>query len=307
MNINAVDLRQLRYFVTVAEELHFGRAAKRLFMSQPPLSQQIKALEGFLGVELFWRTRRKVELTPAGAYLLPEARRLLREMGRIAMATKEAEAGLHSVLRVGLNFSAPFHPFTATLLERFHVDCPQVKVEVVLHDKPNLLQLVDIQTEQLDLALIWLDDGHKNAHIERLDLAHDVLDVVVPAKHPLAAKKKIHIGDLVGLPFIGQGRHSGTQRYDAIMQAFDTIKAQPHITSEIQQMPLMMSMVSAGQGVTLLPRFLAKVAPAGLVFRPLTVPKGKPPCMTYNLIAPSKGQSPAARCFIQLAARLAKD
>ena len=95
MRINAIDLRQLRYFVCVAEELHFGRAARRLNMSQPPLSQQIKALEEHLGVTLFRRTQRKVELTAAGQFLLPEARSILQDVGRVAELTRQTErAGL---------------------------------------------------------------------------------------------------------------------------------------------------------------------------------------------------------------------
>ncbi len=104
MRINVIDFRQLRYFVCVAEELHFGRAAKRLNMSQPPLSQQIKALEAHLGVVLFQRTQRHVELTPAGDYLLPEARRILKDVSRVAEQTKQAEAGLTGHLRIGSIF-----------------------------------------------------------------------------------------------------------------------------------------------------------------------------------------------------------
>src|SRR4051812_37728862 len=132
MRINAIDLRQLRYFVSVAEELLFGRAAKKLNISQPPLSQQIKALENHLGVTLFHRTQRKVELTAAGAYLLPEAQRILQEMARVAGQTQRTEAGLSGYLRIGVNFSAPLHPFTPKLLEKFHKLYPDVHVELVL-------------------------------------------------------------------------------------------------------------------------------------------------------------------------------
>lgn len=304
MRINAIDLRQLRYFITVAEELHFGRAAKRLNISQPPLSQQIKALEEHLGVQLFARTQRHVELTSAGTYLLPEARRMVQDMARLALQTKAAESGHTGQLRIGLNFSAPFHPFTTKLMQTYKRRYPDVRIDFVLHDKPNLLQLVDIHTEQLDMALIWLDDGHKNARIDRLDLAYDVLDVVLPTGHKLARQKQIHIRELVDEPFVGQSRHSGTQRYDAIMQAFDSINAQPRFTSEIQQMPLMMSMVAAGQGITLLPRFLKDCGVGGVVYRPLVTPRKRPPCMTYNLIAPVKGRSAAAENFFLLAKEL---
>ena len=305
MRINAIDLRQLRYFVVVAEELHFGRAAKRLNMSQPPLSQQIMALEDHVGVKLFQRTQRHVELTSAGQFLLGEARRILSDISRVAEQTKQAETGVTGYLRVGLNFSAPFHPFTSKLLQAFHKKYPRTRVDLVLHEQANILQLTDIRSAHLDVALIWLDDLHRPLDITRLDLAHDNLQVVVPTGHELAAKDKIHIKDLVGLPFIAQPRHAGTQRYDEIIKAFATIQAEPNIVYEVMQMPLAVNMVAAGQGVSLLPSFLSDLPITGVVFRPLVVPKGTAPCMTYNLIGNVNNKNPAADNFVALAKEMA--
>lgn len=301
MRINAVDLRQLRYFVYVAEELHFGRAARRLNISQPPLSQQIKALEDHLGVQLFERTQRHVALTSAGQYLLPEARRILHDMTRVAEQTKQAEAGLTGHLRIGVNFSAPFHPITTQLLHAFHHQYPYVRVELILHETSNILELADLSSAHLDIALIWLDDGFNDDGLIRLNLAKDPLDAVVPSGHPLAKKKKISIEDLEGLPFIAQPRYAGTQRYEGIMKAFAKIKSQPSIVYEALQMPLVMNMIAAGQGVSLLPSFLGTIPMSGVVFRPLLVPNGKPPCMTYNLIATTASKNPAVFNFIQTA------
>lgn len=304
MHINQIDLKHLRYFMAVAEELHFGRAARRLNMSQPPLSQQIMAIEDILGVMLFKRTQRHVELTPAGEYLLPEARRLLHDMERIATQTKEAESGLIGHLRIGQNFSSPFHPFTTKLLHEFHKAYPYIKVELVLHEQGNILQLTDLQTAHLDAALIWLDDGHSEPDITRLDLAKDALDVVMPSGHPLAKKDKIHIRDLVGLPFISQPRYAGTQRYEGIRKAFDSIGETPNVMYEALQMPLVMNMVAAGQGVSLLPSFLGKIPMTGVVFRPLILPRGKAPVMTYNLIIPQNFKNPAIKHLMHLAGKL---
>jgi DNA-binding transcriptional LysR family regulator len=306
MNINAVDFRQLRYFVAVAEELHFGRAARRLNMSQPPLSQQIKALENFLGIPLLRRTNRHVELTPAGHYLLPEAQRLLREMSQVAERTKQAEAGLTGHLRIGVNFSAPFHPFTSRLLQLFRERYPHVQTELVLHERPNILQLADIRSFDLDLALIWLDDSHQKADIFRLDLAKDDIQAVVSSDHPLAKKPRIHIRDFQDLPFISQPRHAGTQRYDCIMKAFASIDAQPRTMYEALQMPLVMSMVAAGQGVSLLPGFSRNLPIEGVMFRPLSLPRGKPPYMTFNLISTTIRRNAAADNFIAIAQQLLK-
>lgn len=306
MNINAVDLKHLRYFVCVAEELHFGRAARRLNMSQPPLSQQIMALEEHLGVLLFKRTQRHVELTPAGEFLLPEARRLLHDMGRIAAQTRQAESGLKGHIRIGQNFSSPFHPFTTRLLHEFHKKFPFIKTELVLHEKANILQLTDLQSSHLDAALIWLDDGHTETDIRRLDLAKDALEVVLPSGHELAAKSRVHIRDLVGLPFISQPRYAGTQRYEGIYRAFSAIGETPNVMYEALQMPLVMNMVAAGQGVSLLPSFLGRLPMTGVVFRSLVVPKGAVPCMTYNLITPENFINPATKHLYQLAHQMAK-
>jgi DNA-binding transcriptional LysR family regulator len=303
MRINAIDLRQLRYFVTVAEELHFGRAAKRLNISQPPLSQQIKALEEYLGILLFARTQRHVELTAAGRYLLPEARRILHDMMRIATQTQQAQAGLTGHLRIGVNFSAPFHPITTLLLSKFHSAYPHVRVELVLHEAENILQLADLSGHHLDIALIWLDDGFDDKGLIRLNLAKDLLDVVITASHPLAKKEKISIKDLKDEPFIAQPRYAGTQRYDRIMKAFAEIKSQPNIIYEALQMPLVMNMVAAGQGVSLLPSFLKSIPMSGIVFRALKMPSGKAPTMIYNLIAEAKSTNPAVSNFIDLAKR----
>ncbi len=306
MHINSVDLRQLRYFVCVAEELHFGRAARRLNMSQPPLSQQIMVLEDHLGVMLFKRTQRHVELTPAGAFLLPEARRILHDVERVANQTKQIESGLIGYLRIGQNFSSPFHPFTTKLLHKFHELYPHVKIELVLHEQANLLQLTDLQSAHLDAALIWLDDGHTESDMTRLNLAKDPLQAVLPSGHPLAQKDKVHIRDLIGIPFISQPRYAGTQRYDGIHQAFSSIGEQPHIMYEALQMPLVMNMVAAGQGVSLLPSFLGLIPMTGVVFRPLVISGGKAPCMTYNLITPQIFKNPAARHLHNLAKDMIK-
>ncbi len=307
MNINHLDVRHLRYFVAVAEELHFGRAAARLNISQPPLSQQIKALEEELGVALFNRTQRHVELTPAGQYLLPEARRLLQDMTHVLHSVATAAEGPSGYLKIGVNFSAPFHPFTTTLFEAFHTAYPNIHLDLVLHDKDTLLQLVDLEAAHLDLALIWLDDSYQSPHLARLDLARDTLDAAVPAAHPLAQRDRIHIRDLADLPFIAQPRYAGTQRFDGIMAAFGSIGREPKIASQPVQMPLVMSLVAAGQGVSILPRFLKALPIAGVAFRPLVLPnRQRPPHMTYTLIAPRAARNAAATLFYQFSERQRK-
>ncbi len=308
MRINAIDLRQLRYFIAVAEELHFGRAARRLNMSQPPLSQQIMALEEHLDVMLFQRTKRHVALTPAGLHLLPEARRILRDMERLAEQTREAQRGLTGHLRIGANFSAPMHPFTSRLLQRFQQHYPHIGIELVLYELPSILQLVDIQAYDLDAALVWLDEGHLSPNIVRFDLARDMLCVALPLGHPLARKQKIAAIDLQEEAMIAPPAHAGTQLYDGIRWIFAALGSQPRIVYESPNMPFSLNMVAAGQGIAILPEFLQKLPVSGVVYRPLVVPRSvKKPSMTMNLIAPRLGLKATTAHFIEVAKKLAKE
>ena len=176
----------------------------------------------------------------------------------------------------------------------------------MLHEKNNLLELADLSAAQLDAALIWMDEGFERADILRLDLAVDELQAVVPAHHPLAKKSKIHISELSALPMIVQPRHAGTQRYEEIIRAFGHISSEPNIVYEAMQMPLVMTMIAAGQGVSLLPLFLADIPMAGVAFRPLVLPKGKLPSMTYNLITLQASKNPATENLIETAKDLIK-
>lgn len=306
MNINHIDLRHLRYFIAVAEELHFGRAAKRLNISQPPLSQQIMALENHLGVLLFRRHNRHVELTPAGHFLLPEAKRLAREVGQIAIQTKNAENGMSGHLRIGVNFSAPLHPFTAVLLREYRKRYPAVQLELVLHERPNILQLVDIVSSDLDLALIWLDQDHQKASIQRLDLAWDPLDAVVPLDHPLAKCTTMDLRKMAEYPFIAPPRDSGTQLYEGARAAFWSVQRKSEVLYEALQMPLILSMVAAGQGLALLPRFLSHLPNPGVAFVPLAKKKGEAFGMTFNLVAHRTIRKAHAQNFYDLAAQISK-
>jgi DNA-binding transcriptional LysR family regulator len=241
-----------------------------------------------------------------GQYFLSEARALLQDLERLMLQTKQAEAGLVGHIRLGMNFSAPFHPMTSKLLQAFRIRFPHIHLELALHERPNILQLTDISSSGLDAALIWLDVEHKKHDIVRVDLAKDPIEAVVPTDHPLAERATIPIQALRDLPFISQSRHAGTQRYDCIMQAFASIGAQPKTVYEALQMPLAMSMVAAGQGVSLLPSFLRMLPIAGAVFKPLKLPKGKPPVMTYNLIVPKPLRSEAVRHLVSFAEEFVK-
>ena len=167
---------------------------------------------------------------------------------------------------------------------------------------------MDLQADNLDLALIWLDEGHRAADIQRLDLARDPLHVVVPQDHKLARKQHIAAADLKDLPLIAPTRHAGTQLYEGIVYIFSALGISPRIVYESANMPLSLNMVEAGQGIAIVPAFLQRLPFESLAYRPLVMPRGfKPPSMTLNLIAPRRVTKSATTHFIEIARHLAKE
>ena len=200
------------------------------------------------------------------------------------------------------------HPYTSRLLYKFRKQYPHIGIELVLHERPNLLQLVDIQAYDLDVALIWLDEGHVPEHISRFDLVCNPLYVVLPIGHPLTRKAKISAKDLQEEAMISSSQREGTQLYESIKRIFTSLDRPPRILYETSRMPFILHMVAAGQGIALLPDFLQKLPVSGVVYRPLIVPRGmKQPAMTLNLIAPRLGLKAAATHFIEIAKKLAKE
>src|SRR5687767_2086529 len=186
-----MELRHLRYFVAVAEELHFGRAAVRLHVSQPPLSQQIKALEEELGVQLFQRTRRHVELTDAGRALLPEARAALEQAERAQRVAREAGAGARGRLVIGFVTSASYSvlPAAVRALRR-----AWPSVEVTLREMVPSAQLEALEWREIDVGLLRppVDD----ARVEVEVVLEEPLLVALPARSALARKRGLALGDL---------------------------------------------------------------------------------------------------------------
>ncbi len=305
MNINALELRQLRYFVAVAEELHFGRAAKRLNISQPPLSQQIMAMEEHLGVALFKRTNRHVALTEAGKYLLRAARNLLRDAKHVTEYTRMVAQGVIGKVSVGVHLSAPLYPFVGRLLQQFRHKHPQIRLELVMHERPDLQQLVDIDSAALDVALAWLGRIHQSVDLRRFDLVASPMRVFLPADHKLAQKERINLRDLAQEPIIAPPRTSGSQLYEVLIQQFSAAGYEPNLVYEGISMPLMLSMITAGQGLALLPEFLTRLKVPGVVMRPLDKVTRQPPTLTLNLVAHRQQTDAAHELFIQHAVAFA--
>src|SRR5476649_895845 len=242
-----LELRQLRYFVTVAEELHFGKAALRLHMTQPPLSQTIQALEALLGAPVFERNRRGVSLTPAGAALLPEARRLLAQAQELPQLVRRAAAG--EVGRLSLAFvSSADYSVLPPFLRAYRAAYPQV--QIALREATSDLQLADLLHGRIDAGLLIppLSDQART-QFDYLPVLKEPLILAAPTGlAALKGKRPVDLGKLPAMPLIIFPRAIAPALHDAILSVF-TAGLTPQIGQQAIQMQTIVSLVSAGMGM----------------------------------------------------------
>jgi DNA-binding transcriptional LysR family regulator len=283
----ALDLRVLRYFVTLADTLHFGRAAAALSMSQPPLSRQIRAFEDELGVELFLREPRGVRLTPAGTALLPQARRLLREADALTAGARELAHGEVGVVRLGF-ISTAAHNVLPRVLPAFRRTRPGIRLTLV--EATTDAQLTGLRDDTLDAGVV-------------------VPPVPVPLRcevllrEPLIAAlprtrrwpRRLPLETLADEPFILFPRRAAPGLYDLIVGLCARAGFVPRIEQEAIQMPTIVSLVGAGMGVALVPASLARVRQTDVVYRPLAEPG---PPMEVGLAWNEATPTPAVAAFI---------
>ena len=258
-----MELRVLRYFVAVAEELHFGRAALRLHISQPPLSQQIKNLEQELGARLFIRTSRKVELTPAGQVLLDRARSLLDSADAAAEEVSRVAAGMAGSLRLGFITPAMDGPLPGVLAE-YKKKKPGVRLD--LKEAPSLIQLQDLRSGRLDLAFVR-KHGQGREGLASQPFMCETYVIAMPMGHDLARSASLGLAALDGRAFIFFPRDQGPVLHDRIMAAFARAGAAPIISQEVLSKRTMLALVASGLGLALVPASSARAWGQGLEFR----------------------------------------
>ncbi|KWC53238.1 LysR family transcriptional regulator [Burkholderia ubonensis] len=259
-----MELKQLRYFVAVAEELHFGRAAKRLFISQPALSFDIRKFEDALGVQLFARTSKSVALTNAGEVLLGEARRLLLQAAEAERLTVRSAFGYAGRLRVGFVHSMLYRGLPDAV-RRFEVDHPGV--EIVLSEMNTQAQVQAIQRGQIDLGYAhW---GHFPPEVDSTPIHAEPFVCCLPAGHPLARRRQVALAALADEPFILFPRDAAPHYHDLIIAQCVNAGFSPLIRHEARLWQTILSMIEFGMGVALVPRVLQQVKSDRLAFRPL--------------------------------------
>lgn len=292
-----MDLRHLRYFVAVAEEGHVTRAAERLGIQQPPLSQQIKALEAELEVQLFRRKPRGVELTEAGESLLVDARRILGEVEGALLRARRTARGELGRLAVGFTASAPFHPFVTRLLRDFRSTHPLVTM--TLEEMGSSELVAAVQAERLDVAFIRPAVPPAEGLVFH-ELVQEPMVAALPANHPLAAQPRgpLRLAALAAEPFILYRRASGPGLYDAIVSACRAAGFTPHTEQEAPRITATLNLVAAGLGVTLVPQSLSSQQAESIVYRPLG---GSPRLVApIRLVSRRTDHSAPARRFLAL-------
>lgn len=260
-----MELRHLRYFITVAEELHFSRAAERLQIAQPPLSQQIRALEEELGVQLFTRTKRRVQLTDAGEVFLQEAQLVLTQVEQAIRAAQRASRGEIGRLRVGVNSSAT-HSFLPEILRVFRQRFPCV--ELVLHELASYQQVQGIGNNRIDVGFLWLPNVN-DSNLSFMPIWKEPLIVALPETHPLANLSEIPLKALVSEPFVLPPRQLGPGFYSQIINLCQQAGFNPKVAQEALLMQTIVSLVAGGVGVALVPASLQSLQRVGVVYKAL--------------------------------------
>jgi DNA-binding transcriptional LysR family regulator len=295
-----MELRHLRYFVAVAEELHFTRAAERLHIGQPPLSQQIQALEAELGAQLFERSKRWVRLTEAGRLFLDDARRILALAEQAAATARRAQRGEAGELRIGFTFSTPFTPLFASVINRYRQRFPLVRL--TLHEMATLPQIEAIGQRTLDLGFVRPPEVAIADGVTLSVLRQDPLLLVLPSAHPLAAQAQIAIRELAGQAFVMYPKDAGTGIYPQIFRLCRAAGFVPHIAQEAGEASTIIGLVAAGCGISVLPASFDRIRMDGVCYRPIA----DPAATTSLLLARRRGPgTPLVDAFVALAGEAA--
>jgi DNA-binding transcriptional LysR family regulator len=261
-----MELRHIRYFLAVAEELNFTRAAARVGIGQPPLSQQIKDLEVEIGAPLFRRLAQGAELTAAGQAFLDSIRPVLSQVERATLAAQRAIRGETGVLRVGFTASAAFNPVVPGAIRSFRRLYPGVDLSL---EETNTTRLIAaLRSGELDV--VFLRPGSAGSEDFQLRiLSEEPMIVVLPASHPAAESAEIDLGQLRAEPFILFPREVGTTLFDTIIGACRAAGFYPVLEQTAPQIDAVVNLVAAELGVSLVPASTRQLQVTGVVYREL--------------------------------------
>jgi DNA-binding transcriptional LysR family regulator len=296
-----MELRHLRYFLAVAEELNFTRAAKRLHIAQPPLTQQIKALEAELGVTLFDRSTYRIELTEAGRVFAADVARILGEVRSAVLGARRAARGGVGQVRVGFTESASFNPLVTSALGKFRSAFPQATVS--LEEHPSTELAVALREGRIDAA--FLRPPLKSADGMTLHpLAAEDMLVAVPRGHPLGKRKRIDLQQLEHETFILYPRAIRPGLADAVVEACEKAGFTPRIEQYAPQLSSTINLVAASIGISIVPQSMREVQPHAVAYLPL---RGRPLQALLGIAHRTDEASPVVLAFIEVACKAARE
>jgi DNA-binding transcriptional LysR family regulator len=296
--MNLPELWQLRYFVAVAERLHFGRAAEALHISQPPLSRAIRALEERLGVALLARSRRRVELTAEGSRFLEEARRIIGQLERAVLELRGMASGEQGRLRIGFVSLADYGVLPG-LLKGFKTARPGVALS--LREMLSPEQALALASGELDFGLL-LPPVTGEAGLEHLVVQRERFVAALPSRHRLARiGRKLAVSELAGEPFVMVPRDIAPGLYDIVRGLAARAGIPLNVAQEAIQMQTVVSLVSSGLGVAIVPASVANLGRRGVLYRELV---DRHPRLDLWLAWPRGALPAAARDFVAHARQL---
>lgn len=241
-----MEIRHIRYFIALAEELNFSRAAKRLHIAQPPLSRQIKELEEQIGAQLFYRTKRHVELTNAGKVFRKNAYQILDQVEQARISARLSSTGTEGEFRIG--FTGAVHDIIPTI-QVFREQYPDVGI--ILKHMSTAEQIEALNENRIDIALISSPINHNKIKVTPVRKMRFV--VALPEQHALSSKQTIYLNDLKDETFIMTPKSVGALYYETFMSVFDKASFTPNITIQAHDLHTVLALVSAGMGITLTP------------------------------------------------------
>ena len=288
-----MELRHLRYFIAVAEELHFRRAAERLHMSQPPLSQQIRQLEEEVGATLLLRNQRKVELTAAGAAFLVRAREILDAVEDAARTARRVQRGEVGRLAVGFVGSA-MYSFVPELLRAFREQAPDIALR--LEELGTTEQLRQLDDGRLDVGFVRAPGARPGLTFETV--MEEQIVVALPDVHPLAQRPLLRLSDLQGESLIQLTPGGSPGLRDALAGTIARLGGEERIVQEVAEMQTVVGLVAAGVGISLVPESVRALVRHGVTYRPLD---SDAPVVRLAMAWRAADESPVLASFLEQA------
>ncbi|MBX9841802.1 MAG: LysR family transcriptional regulator [Xanthobacteraceae bacterium] len=294
-----MELRYLRSFCALAEELHFGRAARRLNLSQPPLSRQIALLEQELGTRLFQRTRRRVELTPAGAAFLIRAKSLLNDLNLASDEARRVASGQIGTLSLGMVASAAYSIMPG-MLRAFHARHPRVHLS--FESLATTDQIKALLQGRIDIGIVRLPVRSDGIAVHRL--VDDPFVVALPGDHRLARQKQVSLRDLADEPFLISPREAAIGYHDEIVSHCERAGFSPRFAYQARPFSMLVGLVGAGLGVAIVPESMQHLRPDTVVYRPLRERTVK---TAFALVVRESDGSPLVAQFIAVTRKALRD